>query len=80
MTCCQTMDVKKSEVSLTQASCCFSCNIKKLPASVFEYIQEKAEICQPDQVHVCDGSEEEYKGLLKILEEQGSIKRLENNK
>lgn len=68
------------EIKLAQKSCCFNCNIKKLPLSVFEYIEEKAKICQPSSIHVCDGSEEEYKGLLKILEEQGSIKRLENNK
>ena len=70
--------VRINEIS--QASCCFSCNIKRLPLSVFKYIEEKAKICEPAQIHVCDGSEEEYKNLLKMLEDQGSIKRLENNK
>ena len=69
-----------NDVKISQASCCYSCNIKRLPLSVLRYIEEKAQICEPDKIHVCDGSEEEYKDLLKILEDQGSIKRLENNK
>lgn len=52
----------------------------KLPKSVFHYIEEKAKLCTPDKIHLCDGSEEENAALLSILEKAGSVKRLKNNK
>jgi phosphoenolpyruvate carboxykinase (GTP) len=57
-----------------------SCLISKLPISVQDYIEEKAKICQPDSIYVCDGSEEENKSLLNLLEKDGWIQRLEGNK
>lgn len=35
-----------------------------------------AKLCRPDQVHICDGSEEENRQLLSHMEEEGVIKRL----
>ena len=57
-----------------------SCNISKLPSSVQDFIDEKASICQPESIYVCDGSEEENKCLLSLLEKEGWIQRLEGNK
>lgn len=52
----------------------------QLPSNVCKYIEEKAKLCEPDKIHLCDGSEEENAALLRILEASGSVKRLENNK
>ncbi|XP_005990651.1 phosphoenolpyruvate carboxykinase, cytosolic [GTP] isoform X1 [Latimeria chalumnae] len=41
-----------------------------------EFIESSARLCQPDNIHICDGSEEENKRILALLEEQGTIKRL----
>ncbi|CAF0947803.1 unnamed protein product, partial [Brachionus calyciflorus] len=54
-----------------------SCDINHLPLSVIEYLEEKVNICQPEAVYICDGSEEEYKDLLKILQEGGWVQKLE---
>jgi GTP-dependent phosphoenolpyruvate carboxykinase len=54
-----------------------SVDISHLPRSVQEFIEEKAKICTPDSIYICDGSEEEYKELLKTLKESGWIQPLE---
>ena len=40
------------------------------------WIQEMVELCQPDRVHLCDGSEEEYQALCNQMVETGSFIRL----
>ena len=65
--------------SVVQKACCQSWNTKKLPSAVYEFIEEKAKLCQPDKIHICDGSAEENEALIKILIEQGAVKKLENN-
>ena len=52
----------------------------KLPKSVQDFVDEKAKICQPDSIYVCNGSEEEYQRLLKILQDSGMIQKLEHMK
>lgn len=47
-----------------------------LSAAVREFVEANVSLCQPDCVHVCDGSEEENKALLLQLEEQGMLKKL----
>ncbi|XP_022092114.1 phosphoenolpyruvate carboxykinase, cytosolic [GTP]-like isoform X2 [Acanthaster planci] len=47
-----------------------------LQPHVREYVLEKAEICQPDNVYICDGSQEENKALLTQMEKEGIVKRL----
>ncbi|XP_013404045.1 phosphoenolpyruvate carboxykinase, cytosolic [GTP]-like [Lingula anatina] len=51
-------------------------DISRLPQHVTEYITEKSKICQPSNIHICDGSEEENKKLLDILQKDGMIKPL----
>lgn len=55
----------------------YPCNMTKLPKCLQEFIEEKARICQPDKIHICDGSQDEYIALLELLENNGSICRLE---
>jgi phosphoenolpyruvate carboxykinase (GTP) len=44
------------------------------------WIEEIIQLCKPDQVHLCDGSEIEDQKLLKLLEETGTIRRLNPEK
>lgn len=50
--------------------------IKLLNPKVQTYLQEKVKICQPDRVHVCDGSETEYKSLVDSMIKQGQLVKL----
>ncbi|XP_038050395.1 phosphoenolpyruvate carboxykinase, cytosolic [GTP]-like isoform X2 [Patiria miniata] len=50
--------------------------LNDLQPHVREYVLEKAEVCQPDNIYICDGSEEENKALLAQMEKEGIIKRL----
>ncbi|XP_041334426.1 phosphoenolpyruvate carboxykinase, cytosolic [GTP] [Pyrgilauda ruficollis] len=40
------------------------------------FIETNAKLCQPECIHICDGSEEENKKILDIMVEQGMIKKL----
>ena len=46
-------------------------DIDALPAKVKAYVTEKAAICMPDHIHICNGSNEEYKSLVEQLIEVG---------
>jgi phosphoenolpyruvate carboxykinase (GTP) len=37
-----------------------------------QWIQEVADLCRPDQVHVCDGSEAEYQEMLRLMVQAGT--------
>uniref|UniRef100_A0A8I3VVS5 Phosphoenolpyruvate carboxykinase, cytosolic [GTP] n=1 Tax=Callithrix jacchus TaxID=9483 RepID=A0A8I3VVS5_CALJA len=50
--------------------------LDSLPQAVREFIENNAELCQPDRIHICDGSEEENARLLGHMEEQGTLRRL----
>ena len=52
-------------------------NLNDLPKSVKDFVDEKAKICQPDKIYVCDGSEEENNHFLNVLEQEGSIIKLD---
>ncbi|KAM3920803.1 phosphoenolpyruvate carboxykinase, cytosolic [GTP] [Leptodactylus fuscus] len=51
-------------------------NLNSLSPDVVDFIVNYASICLPENIHVCDGSEEENKKLLHHMEEIGMIKRL----
>lgn len=40
---------------------------------VREYIEEKIKLCQPDFVHVCNGSEQEARYLTKLMVDQNVL-------
>jgi phosphoenolpyruvate carboxykinase (GTP) len=40
------------------------------------YIQENASLCEPQNIHICDGSETENSLLLRLLVQQGTIQPL----
>lgn len=37
------------------------------------YLDESVALCQPENIHICDGSTQEYQMLLKLMQEQGTI-------
>jgi phosphoenolpyruvate carboxykinase (GTP) len=41
-----------------------------------EWVEEVAELCQPDRIHWCDGSDAEYDALCAEMVEAGTLKRL----
>ena len=44
------------------------------------WVQQTAELCQPDSVHWCDGSQEEYDALCQQMVESGTFIRLSDEK
>eukprot|EP01112_Ceratiomyxa_fruticulosa_P016695 TRINITY_DN5085_c0_g1_i2.p1 TRINITY_DN5085_c0_g1~~TRINITY_DN5085_c0_g1_i2.p1 ORF type:complete len:633 (-),score=131.16 TRINITY_DN5085_c0_g1_i2:11-1909(-) len=44
------------------------------------WIEEQANLCEPKDIHLCDGSTEEYNALTSMMEKQGVITRLNPEK
>lgn len=53
-------------------------NFYALSKKVKDFIAEKSELCQPDSLHICDGSEKEAKQLSELLVESGTAEKLHN--
>lgn len=51
-------------------------DLASLSPALREFIESSVALCQPDALHICDGSNEENSAILAQLEEQGMIKRL----
>ncbi|NXK19554.1 PCKGC protein, partial [Arenaria interpres] len=51
-------------------------DLQSLPPEARHFIESNAKLCQPESIHICDGSEEENKKILDIMVEQGMIKKL----
>ncbi|XP_072013378.1 phosphoenolpyruvate carboxykinase, cytosolic [GTP]-like [Amphiura filiformis] len=51
-------------------------NLNDLQPHVRQYVLEKAGLCKPDQIYICDGSEEENQSFIKQLEKDGLLKKL----
>ncbi|MCB0680186.1 MAG: hypothetical protein KDC32_04435, partial [Saprospiraceae bacterium] len=47
---------------------------------LYSWVEKVAAFCQPDNVHWCDGSEEEYNRLCDLLVERGTFIRLNPKK
>lgn len=39
-------------------------------------MERSAALCQPEHVHVCDGSDAEASALLALMQQQGTVKQL----
>ncbi|KAH9629082.1 hypothetical protein HF086_008531 [Spodoptera exigua] len=50
--------------------------IMPITPQVRAFVERSAALCQPEHVHVCDGSEAEASALLHIMQQQGTLKRL----
>lgn len=51
-------------------------NLNRLPRKVRHFVEENAKVCQPDSIHICDGSEKENELLTYLLQRDGTIKPL----
>ena len=49
---------------------------ESLGEGVKDFVRENAELCQPDRVHVCDGSREENERLLEKLQKEGRLTKV----
>ncbi len=51
-------------------------SIKTLSPDIQSFVEVQAKLCKPDQIHVCDGSEEESKAILEHLMKDGRLEKL----
>ncbi len=49
-------------------------------AELIRWVDEMIDLCKPDQVHWCDGSQEEYDSLCDLMVESGTFIRLNQEK
>lgn len=52
-------------------------NFDALSSKVQDFIAEKSELCQPDSLHICDGSNHEAEQLSKLLVNAGMAEKLD---
>ncbi|KAK6634081.1 Phosphoenolpyruvate carboxykinase [GTP] [Polyplax serrata] len=50
--------------------------LANLAKNVREFVEEKITLCQPDNVHICTGSQLENENLLNLMKEKGAIEPL----
>ena len=53
-----------------------SINVDALSPRIKQFVDENAKICQPDNIYVCDGSEEENAMLIEKLQQDGRLDKL----
>ncbi|OTF74529.1 hypothetical protein BLA29_012277 [Euroglyphus maynei] len=53
-----------------------SLSASSLSESVKKFIEEKARICKPDEIQICDGSETENQQLIDLMVKQGMLEKL----
>ncbi|XP_019284900.2 phosphoenolpyruvate carboxykinase [GTP], mitochondrial [Panthera pardus] len=51
-------------------------DLSQLPAGVRDFVERSARLCQPEGIHICDGTEAENTATLALLEKQGLIRKL----
>ena len=53
-----------------------SINVDALSPRIKQFVEENAKICQPDNIYVCDGSNEENTKLIEKLQQDGRLDKL----
>ena len=51
-------------------------SLDDMPSHVKDYILEKADLCKPKDIYICDGSEKENLSFMDELVEAGVVKKL----
>ncbi|EGG19269.1 phosphoenolpyruvate carboxykinase [Cavenderia fasciculata] len=47
---------------------------------LINWVEEQAKLCQPDKIHICDGTEEEFHRLTNDLVDQGVLTKLNSKR
>jgi GTP-dependent phosphoenolpyruvate carboxykinase len=68
-------DVKQRTRTVSYTSRMLS-ELSELPKSVRQFVDESARICQPDNIKICNGTQEEYNMLLKQMQKDGVVRPL----
>ncbi len=55
-------------------------DVKTSNSKLLEWVEEITRLCKPDQVHWCDGSQEEYDALCAQLVQNGTLIKLNEDK
>jgi len=50
--------------------------LKQIPQNVREYVLKNINLCKPDSVYLCDGSEEENQRMVDLMVEKGMLEKL----
>merc|ERR1711872_1169438 len=50
--------------------------LQDLKPKVRTFVEDSARLCQPDALHICDGSERELRHLLNVMQQAGMIEPL----
>ena len=53
-----------------------SISVDSLSPRIKQFVEDNAKICQPDNIYVCDGSEEENAMLIEKLKQDGRLEEL----
>nr|XP_023026296.1 phosphoenolpyruvate carboxykinase [GTP]-like isoform X1 [Leptinotarsa decemlineata] len=48
-------------------------DLRDLPPKLKSYVEENVRLCQPETIHICDGTDVENSKLLKLMQQQGTI-------
>ncbi|XP_049754673.1 phosphoenolpyruvate carboxykinase [GTP], mitochondrial isoform X1 [Elephas maximus indicus] len=51
-------------------------DLGQLPEGVRDFVERSARLCQPEGIHICDGTEAENTAILTLLEQQGLVRKL----
>ncbi|XP_063465440.1 phosphoenolpyruvate carboxykinase [GTP], mitochondrial isoform X2 [Symphalangus syndactylus] len=51
-------------------------DLGQLPTGIRDFVEHSARLCQPEGIHICDGTEAENTATLTLLEQQGLIRKL----
>jgi len=55
-------------------------DLNTLPSKVYEFVEKYAELCQPDNIHICDGTDNENKHLINTMLKLGMLQKLHKYK
>ncbi|KAE8633443.1 hypothetical protein XENTR_v10001882 [Xenopus tropicalis] len=50
--------------------------MERLPPAVREFVVKGAELCDPQNIHICDGSATENETIVTVLQQEGMLKKL----
>ncbi|KAL7631649.1 UNVERIFIED_CONTAM: hypothetical protein RMT77_018053 [Armadillidium vulgare] len=74
--------IQKEQKNKTQAFhpfrnfTCIYGSLSQLKPKIRSFVEESAQLCQPENIHVCDGSEKENRNLINIMRKDGMIEPL----